>query len=702
MRLSKILKKKPFCNNAIYFFIAIILLILSLKYPLFYILLALYLIIVVLKTKIIIPVILFILLFFSRIMVNKLITFEEKNKYNVYISDVINDNSYEGYIGINKVLLYENNHDKKPGERYEVSIKFNKIEEKSYDTDFDYEYYYKSKGITKTGKVTNSKYLSTDFSINSIKYHYLNYLKENLSEDTYLYVRALVFGDNNLEDDVKDSYSILGLSHILAISGMHIVFLFSIISFILLKVFNYYKKLIPLVIVSLFVVVIGMPTSSVRALLFLIIGSLNKGRIRYSRLDILSISGIIMLAFNPYLLYSTGFILSFFVSYILIIKDDVFKKSGSSLIDSYKLYILIFLVTLPFVININNKISIFSILLSPILSLVLGYVILPISYILALVPILDIVFKYVFIFLNMYIVNLGSMLPTFHYESFNIYRILVYYLIFVVFIYGLYKGSGIYYFSMLFSYLLMIYGIRYVDGSGKVTFIDVNQGDSALIELPYSKGIMVIDCYNSFRYLKSRGIDYIDYLVLTHSDDDHIKDYKDILDEFRVGVIYYSKYDSRFDELLAGIDNKKPINDIDKLNNDVFNIKVLGPIYSYDDYNSNSIVLKLTIYNTSFLFTGDMTLKEEDDIMNKYSKYLNSDILKVPHHGSDTSSGLGFLNLVSPSESIISVGKNNNYGLPVREIVKRLENMSKVYMTKDSGNINVFVNKEGYYIKTYR
>ena len=97
-----------------------------------------------------------------------------------------------------------------------------------------------------------------------------------------------------------------------------------------------------------------------------------------------------------------------------------------------------------------------------------------------------------------------------------------------------------------------------------------------------------------------------------------------------------------------------------------------------------------------------MTLKEEDDIMNKYSKYLNSDILKVPHHGSDTSSGLGFLNLVSPSESIISVGKNNNYGLPVREIVKRLENMSKVYMTKDSGNINVFVNKEGYYIKTYR
>lgn len=702
MRLLTILRKKPFCNNVFYFLIGVIFFIISYKYPLFYIVLGGYLIYLVIKTKLLLPILIIILIFLSRILIDRVFVFDVNDDYDIYVNDIIDENRYEAYVGYKKLLLYDNNHNVKPGEKYTATIKINDIEEKSYDTDFDYEYYLKSKGIYKSGIVVSKEFKRSGFSLNSIKYYYSNYLKDNLCEESYLYVKALVFGDNDLENDVKDSYSVLGLSHILAISGMHIVFLFNIISFILLKVFNYYKKGIPIVIITLFVILIGAPISSVRAVLFLIIGSLNKGRTRYGRIDILSISCLIMLLVNPFMLFNSGFILSFLVSFILIFKNSLFKSSGSLLIDTYKMYILLFLITLPFVTNISNRVSILSILLSPILSIVLGYILLPISYILGLLPILDFVFKYVFIFINNYIVNLGSLLPIFHLQSFNLYMIIVYYVVFILFIIGLYRGRGIYYLGLLVSYIVMLYGIKYVDCKGRVTFINCGQGDSALVELPYSKGIMVIDCFNSIDYLKRRGIDYIDYLVLTHSDSDHVGDYVKVLDEFKVGMIYYPIYDERFDKLLAGYKNKKGISDINKINSNVFDIEVLGPIKEYSDVNSNSIVLKLRMYDTTFLFTGDMTIEEEYDLIDKYEYILDSDILKVGHHGSNTSSSKEFLEYVSPIYSIISVGKNNSYGLPNSDVVKRLEEESKVYMTKDCGNIDIYVYKEKVWISTYR
>ncbi len=703
MRLLSVLKKKPYCNDLIYFLIAIIFLIISIKYSLFYILFGSVLIyIFIRKRKIVLPILILILLFTIRILISYYFNdIKEKESYTYYVSDVISDNSYYAYIDGKKVLLYDSNKEIIPGCIVSAKIKFYDIEPKAYDTDFDQEYYLKSNGIVRRGRVEKSNIDSVGFSIYSIKYYYSNYLKENLSEESYAYVNALVFGNNNLDSSIKDSYSILGISHILAISGMHIVFLFNIISFILLKLFHYYKKLIPIVIISVFVILIGAPLSSVRAVLFLIIGSLNLGRKKYTKMDILAISCIIMLLINPYYLYNSGFILSFIVSFALIIKDDIFIKSKYMLINTYKLYILIFLITLPFVINISNRISLLSIILSPILSTVVGYVILPISYILSIIPITVYIFKYVFIFINMYLVNLGSIMPIFHIQSFNIYMMLFYYMIFGIYLYGIKNGRWVYYIIMLISYIFMIYGVRYIDSRGKITFISCGQGDSALVELPYSKEVMVIDCFNSLSYLKNRGINNIDYLVLTHSDNDHIGDYIEIINEFNVRNIYYPKFDNKFSTLLKDYDNKYPITDLSKLNSENFSIQIFGPINPYDDPNSNSIVFKLKIYNTSILFTGDMTDSEERDVINKYGKKIDSDILKVAHHGSNTSSTKEFINLVSPAYSIISVGKNNSYNLPNKEIVDRLSNISKVYMTKDCGNIDLYINKEGIVLNTY-
>ncbi|MCR5231610.1 MAG: hypothetical protein K6B64_03085, partial [Acholeplasmatales bacterium] len=106
--------------------------------------------------------------------------------------------------------------------------------------------------------------------------------------------------------------------------------------------------------------------------------------------------------------------------------------------------------------------------------------------------------------------------------------------------------------------------------------------------------------------------------------------------------------------------------------------------------------------NKKYLFTGDMEEKEEMDLINKYKKELDSDILKVGHHGSNTSSSINFLDYVSPTYSIISVGENNKYNLPDIEIVNRLKKFGIVYQTNLCGNITIIQKNNYFNIKTYK
>ena len=704
MMLLKELKKKPFSNSWHYPLITLILFLLSFKYYFFIIFLILFLLFIYRLNKIFIISLIIIFIFTVRILIFKLETKDIKNgNYNIYILDV-SDNNYIGYINNTKVIVYEYQHNYKPGDYVNIDSKVNDIS-KQYETDFDYKSYLYSNNIKYSLKAINSSYIKSYISIYSIKYYYLRYLNEILSKDSFEYVSLLVFSNNELNNEVSDSYSNLGISHILCISGLHIIFLFKLLSFVFIKLFKYYNDIIPLVIISLFVILIGFPKSALRALLFLILLSINKrSKYKYTKLDILSITFIFMSLISPYSIYNTGFVLTFLVSFILIYKDDILNKSKYKLINDYKLYSLIFLLTFPFIVNINNKISLLSLLLAPILSNLLGIILIPLSFLLSIFPILDIVLKYVYIILNYYILNVSNILPIIRIQSFNIYMMIVYYLLFIYLIYKLSNDNKIYKpLLYLTSYIILIINIFYLSPFSKITFISCGQGDSSVIRLPYERGIMVIDAYNSISYLKNSGIKKIDYLVLTHSDSDHIGDYDKIIKEFKVNKLLYSKYDDKFNVLLNDINvNKIGIDSNYVFNSKNFNIKVLGPINKYDDANSNSIVLRIKIFNKTILYTGDMTEKEEIDLINKYKTSLKSDILKVAHHGSNTSSSNNFLKLVNPDTSIISVGKNNNYDLPSDIIVKRLEKYSNVYMTKNKGNIDIIISKKKLWILTYR
>jgi competence protein ComEC len=248
-----------------------------------------------------------------------------------------------------------------------------------------------------------------------------------------------------------------------------------------------------------------------------------------------------------------------------------------------------------------------------------------------------------------------------------------------------------------------------------VHFLDVGQGDSILIE--YANKSMLIDAGESDQgevvsdYLHDRGISTLDYVVATHPHSDHIGGMDDILNSFQIkhfvdsGYPYTSK---TYENMLTAIDKKNIPFETPKRGDKInfapsIDVEVLNPGATYysDDLNQNSIVLKVTDGKVSFIFMGDAGLEAENDII-KADYNVDADILKVGHHGSRSASGATFISAVSPSISVIEVGVGNDYGHPHKEILERLEKVSKVYRTDLNGTMTITTDGSTYTVTTQK
>lgn len=243
----------------------------------------------------------------------------------------------------------------------------------------------------------------------------------------------------------------------------------------------------------------------------------------------------------------------------------------------------------------------------------------------------------------------------------------------------------------------------------KSHYIDVGQADCILVQLPNDQTMLIdggneADSKTVLDYLSSSGIKTIDYLIATHPHEDHMGGLPAVIDALEIKSVYMPRASSNtriFEKLLTSIQNKGLTVTTAKAGVNILSIPdlqidVVAPVSdAYDNLNDYSAVVKMVFRNNSFLFTGDAETVSENQITDG----IKADVLKVGHHGSDTSTSVSFLEKVNPSIAIISCGKDNSYGHPSDTVlgklsaagvdVYRTDAVGSIIVTSDGDNIKV-------------
>ena len=244
-------------------------------------------------------------------------------------------------------------------------------------------------------------------------------------------------------------------------------------------------------------------------------------------------------------------------------------------------------------------------------------------------------------------------------------------------------------------------------GHLKTVFFDVGQGDAIFIETPARRQVL-IDGGPSARILAklagqmSFWDDYIDIVILTHPDADHISGLVDVLKRHHIGIFIHpgvSRPTVEYQEILKIIQEKKIPTLVARQGarvkfGDGAVAEILWPpgnlVFDASDSNRSSVVIKFSLGSKSFLFAGDAEIREEQGIMVFAGEYLKSDVLKIGHHGSKNASSPLFLATVRPALAVISAGRNNRYGHPHEDVLERLEDIgSRILRTDFLGDVKI-------------
>lgn len=545
---------------------------------------------------------------------------------------------------------------------------------------------------TSINKIANNhNYL---YTIKNTLYQKINKLKSSN------YIKTLLFCDNTLSKEIKESYRINGISHLFSVSGMHINFFVSIIYLYLNKIT--YNKRIKYLITNIFIItyLILFPSSSLlRSAVMSILYSINYLlKLKIKKIDILLLTLGVSLLINPFIIYDLGYIYSYTITFFLVLSSSTLKKKNKINKIIY-ISLLSFLVSIPITIYNSYEINIISILLNIILVPIISIIILPLTILTYIFPILD---SILYLFANtletisLFISKINITKIIFPKPSLLI--IVLYYIIFLL----SYQNKKYFYLNIIL--LIIIYISPYLNSNFEVVMFEVGEADCHLIKYPYNKNTILIDTgKNEYKiknevipYLKSIGIKKIDYLIITHGDEDHIGGSITLINNFQVKNVILNKgtFIDIEKELIKNLNKKKipyQIN-INKINLSNHTIYLLNNT-KYNNENDNSIITYFTYQKYKFLYMGDASINTEDNLLENYN-LNNISILKVGHHGSNTSSSKDFISQINPSISLISVGENNIYHHPNKEVINNLSK-SRIYRTDINNMVKLTINSKG-------
>lgn len=550
-------------------------------------------------------------------------------------------------------------------------------------------------------------YLVEATSINKIanNHNYLYTIKNTLYQKidklkSSNYIKTLLFCDNTLSKEIKESYRTNGISHLFSVSGMHINFFVSIIYLYLNKIT--YNKRIKYLITNIFIItyLILFPSSSLlRSAVMSILYSINYLlKLKIKKMDILLLTLGVSLLINPFIIYDLGYIYSYTITFFLVLSSSTLKKKNKINKIIY-ISLLSFLVSIPITIYNSYEINIISILLNIILVPIISIIILPLTILTYIFPILDSIlysFTNTLETISLFISKINITKIIFPKPSLLI--IVLYYIIFLL----SYQNKKYFYLNIIL--FIIIYIFPYLNSNFEVVMFEVGEADCHLIKYPYNKNTILIDTgKNEYKiknevipYLKSIGIKKIDYLIITHGDEDHIGGSITLINNFQVKNVILNKgtFTDLEKELIKNLNKKKityQIN-INKINLSNHTIYLLNNT-KYNNENDNSIITYFTYQKYKFLYMGDASITTEDNLLENYN-LNNISILKVGHHGSNTSSSKDFISQINPSISLISVGENNIYHHPNKEVINNLSK-SRIYRTDINNMVKLTINSKG-------
>ena len=626
--------------------------------------------------------------FFCFYKVNNIPTINEETTSNTYVVKIVkekymivkNDNiNYLVYIDEEDVF-YKND---------EVNI-YGKIafidNDLELDT-FEFKDYLNKQRVCYQVNMYNYEILNRNIPLSN---KIVNYLTSHLKDESYKMTKMLLFNDKEVDEQTYENLKEINAIHLFVVSGFHISFFYSLITK-LFKKKSIVGKIIGLIVCSFYVFLLDFSLSATRALISLFINKLFSKY--FNKLDAVSIAGLILLIIEPLNVFSYSFIMSFVMVFVITF-SNAFLYKKNKIIQILLLAVICFLALLPVQLLINYKLNFISLLTNTFLSyvviiiFVLCIIGIPLSF---MYPNL---FGFIYSYFNGFIEQLSLLNTSVVFGSVKPWMIIIYYLLFLIFLLALEKKKTKIIVSSFLSIILcfiLLYNRAYFNPYQKVTFLNVYQGDCAIIQDSFSNKVIMIDTGGILNYdiankkimpyLNYQGIRKIDVLVLTHNDYDHIGASEELLKQIKVNQIIN---DNSIKEFSVG-----------KLT--FINLNT----YDGSDENDSSITLYTDISGVKFLFTGDISKDIEKQII-KENKTLDIDVLKVAHHGSNTSTSDEFIQSITPQYGIISVGKNNHYGHPNKEVIDTLTKYEvDIYMTCENGTIRfVIKNTNKYFIET--
>ncbi|UOQ86064.1 DNA internalization-related competence protein ComEC/Rec2 [Gracilibacillus salinarum] len=654
---------------------------------------------------------------------------EEQSQFLRFTLETSDENLVQVYLYPSTDQFSSNLDMFRTGATCHLTGQFDTITPKRNPGQFDYKHYLASQGIHYQfvmEPIYNNECEGQSFlqNVYDTRRQHLSQMKEQLSSDTFSWYAALLFGDRQyLDDEIVALFQNWNLSHLLAISGLHVGFIIAITYFLLLFLFRMTLERAQLLIgcfLILYPLMAGGAASVWRAsLLAVVLIAIHKSSVKLAITDSLSIVFLLMVFVHPYSIYSLAFQFSFMVTFAIILSRKVISGSLSYTWIVIRISLVSMLVILPFQLLHFYQFQ-------P-LSVLLNLIIIP-YFTLIVMPFLIVIFSLSFflpsvlsiadrLFLDMHdsvIENIYKMndwlsVPWVTGEFPSEFIIPYYCLMYVMFYFWEKKQlvRSFFFSAALVTLLVMITIKPYLSKFGYVTMLDIGQGDAIVVELPYRKGVIIIDAAGTMSadfsspstknydqiidpFLKSKGITEIDAIILSHEDHDHIGSVSGILKHYNVNAVITSPF---FDQSqLVEWKGMSRADFITFKSGDQFYIdkqlfQVISPVFDMSDPNENSLVIKTVFGKDTWLFTGDIGESGEAALAKQFPGE-EVDVLKVAHHGSKTSTSENYLDTIQPKLALISVGVNNRYGHPDQEVVDRLlKNGIKILRTDINGAI---------------